>query len=142
MVSRMRSMRPRASLLRTLPIFSKAERDGGTEPASADGSEQVAAHQEGGQLGEGELEREALFERVVHPPDGPPPVGSRFVVEGESSVLQHTKVAPDRPDGTVEVTRRLVDRDPGRPVEELEQVPLSGELVSARHTSPQFWAAR
>ena len=142
MVSRMRSMRPRASLLRTLPIFSKADVDGGTEPAGGGGSEQVAAHQEGGQLGEGELEREALFERVVHPPDGPPAIGLRLVVDGESGVLQDAKVAPDRSDGTVEVTRRLIDRDPGGSVEELEQVPLSGELVPARHGTRRFWAAR
>jgi hypothetical protein len=39
-----------------------------------------------------------------------------LVVDGESGVLQDAKVAPDRPDGTVEVTRRLIDRDAGRSI--------------------------
>ena len=118
-------------LAQDAPDLLEGRGERGTEHARRD--QELAAHEERRELGQRQLERELTPEAVLHLPDGPPPIGLGLVIDGEAGALEHPEVAPDRADGALEVTRCIIHRRPGRSVEELQELPLPGELVATWH---------
>ena len=64
-------------------------------------------------------------------PEAAAPVA--LVVDREAGLLEHAEVAPHRPHGAAELAGGVLDRDSRRPAEELEQAPLTRELIPSRH---------
>ena len=107
----------------------------GAEHAGARGGQEVAAQQEGQDLGEAELERQAAAELLGDPPDRPVPVAGLVVIYRKAGPGQDVDVAPDGADVAVQGARGVLDRHARGPVDQLQQAPLPVELVAARHST-------
>ena len=95
----------------------------------------MAAHQQRGQLAQGELQRQRALEVLGHAPDAAVAVGGALGVEREAGLLQGVEVAPDRADGDRQVPGSVVDRDALGAVDQLEELPLPAELIATGHPS-------
>jgi hypothetical protein len=104
------------------------------EDAGAERGPKVAAHDERGDLGQGQLQGHTDTEFRGEPPESPVAVGGLLVVEREARVLQHAGVAPDgAPAVAAELPGGIIDRDARRALDELEQTPLPRKKVAAGH---------
>jgi hypothetical protein len=105
----------------------------GPQSAGAGRGQQIAAHQQGQHLGEAQLERKTPAELLGDAPHGAVPVDGLVVVDRKASPGQHVDVAPDGPHMASKVARGILDRHAGGAVDQLQQAPLSFQLVAAGH---------
>src|SRR4029450_6709598 len=139
-VSRIWSRTRTASRLSTRPILSKAElRAGPRAPAPAGAgraasrrAQHVATHHQRGGLGQCQLHRQPERELFLELPERAPAI-ALVVVQREPRLLERAEGAPDRPDGGARLLRGVLHRDARRTLDHLQQPPLPGELVPARH---------
>ena len=89
------------------------------EDAGTKRREQVAAHDERGDLGQGQLQRQVGQKPWGESPESPVAVGGLLVVEREPRVLQHAEIPPDSAAVATKLVGRVVDSDAGWALDEL-----------------------